>query len=553
MPASLASEGEVLNLDLQRIIRFIPGYDPYAQAGSCHFDEQSAAFAIDFVQECCRHVKGPKGGETIVLEPWQKAIFANLWGWKRRDGMRRYRECLVYVPRGNSKSTMAACFVCLDIFTDEEAGAELYSSAAEREQARLVFEIVTGMIHQEAELEKRAEVYKYSVVVGDRSYKAISADAGTKHGFNVQLLVNDELHAQRTPKLTEVLMTGMGKRKQPLAIHLTTADFEREGSICNTKHDYAKRVRDNSTNPDVGTNDPAFLPVLYEASTEDDWTSPEVWAKANPNLGVSVPLEYLERECERAKQDLGYRGTFQRLHLNIRTKQRSRWLSPEKWAASAGSVDAGVLIGRQCGGGLDLSSKYDLVALVYCFPFEDGTFQLLPRFWMPEVTATERQRKELIPFLEWAKQGFIELVPGEAIEYPRIEQQVQDDAERYQIERMHFDPWNAKATNDRLTAHGIEMVEFNQNLRQFNEPSKEFAKLILECRMHHGNHPVMNWCAENVEVYTDPSGNIRPVKPKENSPLKIDGIVAGIMALWAAIGLDLGGESYYEKHGIEFV
>jgi phage terminase large subunit-like protein len=547
------STQSTVNLELQRIIRLIPGYDPHAQAGDCSFNEAAAQFAIDFVQECCRHVKGPLGGQLIKLEDWQKAIFTNLWGWKRPDGTRRYREALIYLPRGNSKTTIAAAMVNLMLFTEPEPGAELYSSGAERDQARLCFETVAGMIRQEAELEKRAEIFKYSIVVDDRSYKALSAEAGTKHGFNVFFLVNDELHAHKTPELTEVLMTGTGKRTQPLVVHLTTADYERENSVCNQKHDYARKVRENSLNPQVGVCDPSFLPVVYEATPEDDWTSPDVWVKANPNLGVSVPLDYIQRECERAKEDLGYRSTFQRLHLNIRTKARTRWIAPEKWATCGGAVDLAALVGRQCGGGLDLSSKQDLASFVLCFPMDDESFWLLPRFWIPEEAARERQRKDLIPYLQWAKAGAITLVPGETIEYPMIEEQIKQDWETYQIESVNFDPWNAQATHDRLAAHGVEMVEFSQNLRQFNEPSKEFSKLIVQRRLIHGNHPVLNFCAENVEVYTDPSGNIRPVKCKEGSPLKIDGIVAAIMALRAAMALSVGGQSFYEEHPIEFL
>lgn len=543
-----------VNLDLQRIIRLIPGYDPFAQAGDCQFDEEAAQFAIDFVQACCHHVKGPLGGQLIVLEPWQKAIFANLWGWHRPDGLRRFKEALIYVARGNSKSTMAACLLLLELFTNEEPGAELYSSAAEREQARLVFDIVIGMIRQEQELAKRAEVYKYSVVADDRSYKTLSAEAGTKHGFNVQFLVNDELHAHRTPELTEVLMTGMGKRLQPLCIHLTTADYEREGSICNQKHDYARKVAANSLDRSKGIDDSSFLPVIYEATIEADWTDPKTWASANPNLGVSVPLAYLERECKRAVDDLGYRPTFQRLHLNVRTKQRSRWLAPEKWAASAGVVVEETLYGQPCGGGLDLSSKYDLTACVYCFPQEDGRFILLPKFWIPRKVAEERERKDRIPYSTWEKAGAIILTEGESVDYDVVEAAVKAGAERFQLKRMAYDPWNANATRTRLESHGIPMVEFGQNLKNFNEPSKEFARLITEGRLHHGNHPVLTWCAENVEVYTDPSGNIRPVKPKEGAEGKIDGIVAGIMALWAAMTAAMpAGPSYYETHDIEFV
>ncbi|MFA5054405.1 MAG: terminase TerL endonuclease subunit, partial [Parcubacteria group bacterium] len=356
-----------------------------------------------------------------------------------------------------------------------------------------------------------------------------------------------------TPELTEVLMTGMGKRLQPLCVHLTTADYEREGSVCNQKHDYAKKVAANSLDRTAGIDDPAFLPVVYEATIQDDWTDPKVWAKANPNLGISVPVSYLEHECKRAIDDLGFRPTFQRLHLNIRTKQRSRWLAPEKWLASAGVVAEEALYGQPCGGGLDLSAKYDLTTCVYTFPQDDGVFKLLPRFWIPEKTAEEQERKNRIPYAQWAAGGFVTVTPRGSVDYDFVEAAIRDDAKRFELRRLAFDPWNANATRTRLEADGLPMVEFGQTLKNFNEPSKEFAKLMIEGKLHHGNHPVLTWCAENVEVYTDASGNIRPVKPKEGAEGKIDGIVGGIMSLWAAMtSIETAGESYYESNPIEF-
>jgi phage terminase large subunit-like protein len=536
-----------INIDLQRIIRTIPGYDPFAQAGDFTFDEIAAQFAIDFIQECCRHVKGPKGGQQLVLEPWQKAVVANLWGWKRPDGTRRFREALVYIPRGNSKTTLAAAFVCLELFTNKEPGAELYSAAAERDQARLCFEVVAGMIRQEAELSKRAQVYKYSIVVDDRSYKAISADAGTKHGFNVQFLVNDELHAQRTPELTEVLMTGMGKRTQPLCIHLTTADYERENSVCNQKHDYAKRVAANSLDANSGINDPSFLPVIYEAALEDDWTDEKTWAKANPNLGVSVPLDYLKRECKRAQDDLAYRPTFHRLHLNIRTRQRNAAIAPEKWMACGRVFDEEDLAGRECGAGLDLSAKLDLTAFVMCFPEADGTFKLLSRFWIPRETALKAERDDRIPYAAWQALGQVKLTDGQSVDYSVVEADILADCKRFQVERLYYDPWNANATRTRLEDHRVTMVEFSQNLRQFNEPTKEFLKLIIEGKLHYKINGALTWCAHNMQVYTDASGNIRPTKPSEGECGKIDGCVAAIMALDAAMKLE---RSIYEDRGV---
>jgi phage terminase large subunit-like protein len=541
---------------LRRFLRQIPGYDPYAHAEGCHFDREKAQAALDFFPAYLVHLKGPKAGQPFELEPWQAAIIANLFGWIRADGTRRFREAFIYVPRKNGKTALAAGLVCLVLFTDGEAGAECYSSAADREQARLCFEAARGMIERSPELSQAAKLYRYAILVGSASYKAISAEAGTKHGFNSHLVVNDELHAQKTRELTDVLATSTGARSQPLIVHITTADYEREGSICNEKLKYARGVRDNSQTSRKGIPDPAFLPVVYEATAKDDWRDPKTWKKANPNLGISVSLDYLRAECEKAQAIPSYTNTFKRLHLNLQTKQQTVWLDTAKWDASGKPFDMADLDGEPCAGALDLSAKIDLTAWVKAFWHKDadgertGGVVLVPRFWIPEETAWRREKENGIPYSAWHEAGFIDFTPGDIVDYDLIEEAVKADAERYEIREIAYDPWNATQVVTHLAAHGLELVEFPQTLKHFNDPTKEFGRLVNAGTLHHGHHPVLTWNAGNVEVWADANGNIRPVKPK-NSPNKIDGIVAGIMATARLLALDAEeGDSVYETRGV---
>ena len=304
------------------ILTILPGYDPFEQSDGYYFDAEEAQKRIDFVELACTHVKGELSGQPIKLEDWQKSLHANMFGWKNDKGKRRFREVFVYVPRGNAKTTNAATIVLSCMCLDDEPGAECYSAAAEREQARLCFECVEGMIRNRPELESLFNIFKYSIVKpnkrGDNSYKAISAESKSKHGFNAHLIVNDELHAHKDGDLTETLMTSTLKRSQPLVVHLTTADFDRV-SICNQKYDYACKVRDNLI------DDPAFLPIIYEASNDDDWEDESVWEKANPNWAV-MDHDYFRRECKRAVSDPTFRNTFKRLHLDMKTSSNcSGW------------------------------------------------------------------------------------------------------------------------------------------------------------------------------------------------------------------------------------
>lgn len=545
----------VTTTDWSKVLQLIPGYDPTDDAGDCVFDSAVADWFIEFIETCLTHVKGELAGTPLRLEDWQKAFFGNLFGWLRPDGTRRYRESLLYIPRKNSKTTMASAIACVGLFLDNEPGAEIYSSAAEREQARICFDITKGMIENEDRLYSRADLYKYSIVVGDKNYKAISAEAKSKHGFNAHLVLNDELHAHTDRELTDVLMTSTGARRQPLVVHLTTADFDRP-SICNEKYEYACQVRDGVI------NDRSFLPVIFEAKSEDDWTSPRVWKKANPNLGVSISQEYLERECERAKSQKTYQNTFQRLHLNVRTGQSVRWIKLEDWDNCKPRRTLEELAGKDCFGGLDLSSKIDLTALVLVFPDSDG-YDVIPYFWIPEETAVQREREDRVPYSTWHREGLIEFTEGNVIDGDWIRRKISgcvgdlgttikkdhdSICDTYRIRRLAFDPWSATQVSLRLAGDGIEMVECRQGFASLSEPSKELEKLVVSGQFRHGGNPVLRWMAGNVAAVGDAAGNIKPDKGK--SKQRIDGIVGSVMGVSQAIMVSPPRESVYKTRGI---
>ncbi len=514
--------------ELERIARLIPGYDPFETAPKGYwFDHEAAADTLEFVEKFCKHVKGELAGTPLLLEDWQKAFFANLFGWKRPDGTRRYREALGFIPRKNSKTTMAAAIVLVVLCMDQEPGCEAYSAAAERDQARLCFEIVTGMIRNEPLLEEHAELFKYSLTIGDGSYKALSSEAGSKHGFNAHLVVNDELHAHRTPELTEVLTTSMGSRRQPLVVHMTTSDFERPNSVCNQKHDHASKVRDGII------KDVAFLPVIYEATIDDDWTDPAVWAKANPNLGISISRDYIERECERAKESPSYENTFKRLHLNIRTEQETRFLAMEKWDACDGALPD--LDGKECFGGLDLASTSDISALVLAFPLEEDAYAVKAFFWIPEETAVKRSKADRLSYAQWCAAGLIKATDGATCDYSVIRHDINELAKQYDIREIAVDPWNARQLQTQLREEdgwGDRVIDHRQGFISMSGPTKDLDRLVISGKLVHGGNPVLRWMASNTVVRTDPAGNLKP--DKEKSSEKIDGIVALIMALGRA-------------------
>ena len=354
----------------------------------------------------------------------------------------------------------------------------------------------------------------------------------------------DELHTQPNRDLVDALLTSTGARREPLIIYITTSDFEREGSICNEKEDYALRVCQGVI------DDPSFLPVVYKAELEDDWKSIDTWQKANPNLNVSVSEEYLKRECKRAEETPTYENTFKRLHLNIRTQQDTRWIPLEKWDACDGAVDEGLLIGKECFAGLDLSSTRDITAFVMVFPHKDGSYGVLRRSWIPKENAHHRERVDRVPYVTWTEQNFITMTEGNVVDYDAVIKGIVEDCEKFDIKEIAFDRFGFEAMRQRMIALGVPedvFVSFGQGFLSMSAPTKELEKLIYGEQLAHGGDPVLRWMMQNVAIEEDAAGNIKPSKRKSFE--KIDGIVALIMALGRAITQDNAG-SIYETRGL---
>lgn len=516
-----------------------------------YFDQRAAQVAVNFFERLLHHSKGEWAGQPFILEDWQRdEIIRPLFGWKREsDGTRRYRIAYIEVPRKNGKSTLAAGIALLLLFADDEPGAEVYSAAADRDQASIVFDEAKRMVEGSPQLARRSEMYKRSIIMPGTysAYRVLSADAHTKHGLNAHGVVFDELHAQPNRELWDVLTTSTGARRQPVTVAITTAGYDRE-SICWEQHEYARQVRDGII------EDETFLPVIYAADMEEDWLDEEVWAKANPNLSVSVKLDYLRNEARRAKQVPAYQNTFRRLHLDQWTQQETRWLPMKDWNACATPVDQGLLRGAPCYGGLDLASTSDIASFLLCFPSEPGEeehFAWLPFFWIPKENMVERARKDRVPYDAWVRQGLITATEGNVIDYGYIIRDIEALGERFNIEEIAFDRWGAFQVSQALQGAGFTMVGFGQGFRSMAGPTKELLRLVLDGKLAHGGHPVLRWMADNMMVSSDAAGNVKPNKAKSRE--KIDGIVAGIMALDRAVRHLGKKRSVYEDRGLEVV
>jgi phage terminase large subunit-like protein len=518
---------------------------PEASNSGFWFDDYAADTAVEFFTKYLRHSKGEWAGKPLSLEKWQAELIRNIFGWKRPDGTRKYRKVYVEIPRKNGKSTIAAGVALLLLFADKEAGAEVYSAAADRDQARIVFTAAKQMVKASPDLDKRSQVYINSIVVPRTasSYKVLSADAPTKHGLNSHGLVVDEVHAQPNRELIDVLSTSTGSRRQPLEFYITTAGFDRN-SICWELRDYAEKVRDGII------EDPSFLPVIYAADEKDDWKDPETWKKANPNLEVSIKLEYLERECKRAQEVPAYENTFKRLHLNIWTQQDVRWMPMDKWKECPSEiVEPEQLAGRVCYGGLDLSTKTDISSLQLVFPpaDEEEPYKVLSYYWVPQDNIELRAKRDRVDYQTWVNQELIRPTEGNVVDYDVIRRDINELGEKFIVKEIAFDPWNATQLATQLMGDGFEMVPFRQGFASMTEPTKNLMALVLAKQINHGNNAVLTWMASNVAVEQDAAGNLKPSKKKSTE--KIDGVVALIMAIGRAI-VNPDSGSVYESRGV---
>lgn len=536
--------------DFSELLRLLPGYDPEMTKGDCVFDTDTATRALSFFANKLKFIEGSKANKPFALERWQKAIIACLFGYKRPDGMRRYREAFIFVPRKNGKSPLCAGIVCYTAFEDGEMGAQIYSAAAEREQAALVFRHAKGMILKDEGLSQRCKIYasykSMEFPETDGLYKALSAEADTKDGLNSHLVIIDELHAQPNRELVDVLMTSTGSRTQPLIIHITTAGYDRN-SICYEKYDYACKVRDGII------DDPSFLPVIYEAAESDAWDDEATWYKANPNLGVSVSLDYLQRECRRAKDTAAYENTFRRLHLNQWTTSDSKFISIDKWnKCGLANFDISSLDGRPCWAGLDMSTTTDLTAFTMLFPFDDGRLFVLPQAWCPKDNARKRELKDRVPYETWARQGYIEMTEGNEIDYRLVRHRIIDLGKKYKIQGIAVDRYNAaQITQELKEQDGFNVVAHGQGFLSMSTPTKELNRLINSEKLVHNCNPLLTWCASNLSVETDAAENYKPTKKKSTE--RIDPMVALIMAISLYGTKQIEQPSVYEERGVRVI
>jgi phage terminase large subunit-like protein len=523
--------------------------------GRFYFDSAAADRACEFFPDLLRHHIGEFVGQPFALMEYQAKLQTRpIFGWKRvEDGLRRFRKMFGFIPKGGGKSPWAAGTGIYLARFDNEAAAEVYAVANDRQQARTVHDNAKIMVEESRLLSMGCENLKDSIYWrSSRSmYMVLSSDASTAHGKRPHGVIFDEFHGQKNRDLYEALKKSLSKRRQPLLIMITHAGDDDEG-ICYEEYDYAKNVLSGLIPDDT------CLPIIFEMTPQDDWTDPVVWKRVNPGHGITVKHDGIAQECLEAQHEPRKLNDFLRFHGNRWVNQATAWIPSDWWDACEGPLDDAELVTLECAAGLDLAQKWDLAC--FCVTFrkyletaeqlevigEEATgaiarrtvslnyrLYVRPFFWIPENTMRQHEKNDGVPYSQWVKDGLVTATEGDIIDYTRIYNDITTKIlpryPRLKQGTVGYDPAFATDIATKLRdVGGLQILEVLQNYKMFSEPSQIIEALIKGKRVTHDGHRVLRWNWENAAVKTDDAGRIRPVKPR-NASKRVDGAVAMIM------------------------
>ena len=505
-----------------------------------YFDEVLAQKAIDFFQ-VCRHWKGEWAGERINLEPFQQFHISLLYGWRNKsDGTRRFRTFYYEVARKNAKTTEAALFALEHVVKSGEDGAQAYFFATKEDQARIGFRDVQEIIRKTPELKKRFKNFTKSSVYDNSFIKPLGSDSNTSDGLDPSLGVGDEVHAHPNDKMINVIESGMGSRREPLMVLITTAGFHKEypcySNIRKSCIDILSGIK----------NDETTLALIYTLDDDDDWTDESNWVKANPNLGVSVKMEFLQNRFIKAKNEGSSKEVdFKTKNLNVWTDTAETWIPDDKYMACEREMPD--FDGMECYGGLDLSSTRDITAFVLRFRVDGIDYK---KYWyfVPEDRVKHKSQRDDFKYQNWIRDGWMIATPGDVTDYGFIKEVIMNACEEYDVRIINYDRWNSSQLVIDLVDEGVPMNPFGQGYASMGTPTREYEKRIYSKEEAHNGNPVTRWMLSNVALRRDPAGNIKV--DKEKSMDKVDGIVADIMSLGALMDDDNQGPSVYEERGV---
>jgi phage terminase large subunit-like protein len=491
------------------------------------FDLQKAREAVAYI-EMLRHTKAEWDGELLLLQPWQKFIIYNLFGFYKKNGTRRFRKAYIEMPKKNGKSPLAAAIACLLHNGEGEPKAEIYCAATQLDQSAIVFEYSFDMMTQfcneygidmllQNSFNNKRIVYDGSVM------KPLAFDPKQKKdGFMVSGAVIDEYHAHPSDAMYDILSNGTAARRNPLIMAITTAGVDRN-CACYQHREFCTQVLCGAFEDD------SLFAVIYTIDSEDydNWHKEETWIKANPNYGISVKPDYMFAQLKEAQESESKKVIFLIKHLNIWTDAVETWIPDGLWMANQMEFDERDFAGMDAYLGLDLASKNDFCSLVINIE-KDGYFYKIYKFYVTEDSIRNRGMEMQRNIRQWVAKGFIHVCMDNTIDYGYIENDIKEAHSRFSVKGVAVDPWNSSQLIQQLTADGVNCFECQQGMSSLSGPTSNYDKLIKDGKVQHGNNPVMRWMVGNVSMSYDANGNMKVRKDKSSD--KVDGVVADIMS-----------------------
>lgn len=515
------------------------------------FSQRHARIACNFFERHLQHTQDEWSGKPFLLAPWQRDAIRTIFGELKPDGTRLIEQAYLEVPKKSGKTELCAGIVLLALFLDTNLGCQVYGAAAAQRQALNVYRSAATMVDLNPELKSIFKPLESTYRIVKRSdprsfYSAIAADGDLTDGVNPACSVCDEVHRWKTRKMLEnhdVLSLGGIARKQTLNINITTAGVQSESPLAWRLHEKTLRIRDGIA------SDPTFYGRIYAADPKDDWQDEKTWIKANPSLkenGGFLDIAKIRQKFVAAQADSDGPRSFRRYFLNLWDEAHNRAIDMQQWDRCKGDWNAqGLLpkapedkvrplphdllahfIGRKAWPGIDLSMTTDMSAQVYVFPAEDGYFDLLPFFWMPEATIRKRELRDGVPYARWVEQGFIETTPGTVIDSREIRKRLLWGFEMFDIGEACFDRFNSREMSTQLIDEGYPCIEIGQGYNDQNAPCKKLLELIMTGKLRHGGHPVLRFNALSLstEEHNDLLKFRKPERQKDST--RIDGLQA---------------------------
>ena len=509
-----------------------PG-DVRATLRGCRFDRERAERVRDFIQTFLRHTKGKWAGERFRLLPWQyDDVIAPLFGWVRPDNLRRHRRAYVSTAKKQGKSELAGAVALYLLIADDQGAPEVYVAARDRWQAGIVFENCARMVRQAPALARQVDVIDSRKVItfagNSGKLEALSADAPKTEGVSISALIFDELHVADRG-LFEALQYGGAAREQPLALAITTSGIADATTVGWEQYQYAKHVLDGTIDDD------SFFAAIWEVPADADWTDPAVWALANPSLGVTVQIDELAEGCRAAQAAPSQQSVFRRYRLNQWQQQAERFLDLAVWDASSGHpIAESAYAGARAFGGLDLAATSDLNALAWLVPcpHDPEAVDVICRAWVPEAAVPKARASRL--YDQWIAAGVLRTMPGPVANYGFIKQTILEDAGRWSVDSIAVDRlFQGLELASDLEDEGFTVAPVGMGFLSMAPLMRELERLVMAGRLHHGGHPVLRWCVDNLQVKHDPAGNVKPTRA--DASVKIDLVIAVLLAIdrWA--------------------